>query len=203
MSFCAQSAVNNSYEVISTILKYNKYVYACNDRYYADKKNHWSYLQDTIAFYGVWMGKYLAKKEMIITPYGWCSIMNLVPYDKMFKPNSTNENFKPIVGSLFTILGFDYKNLNETPPLYTPKKQIGFVANIAVSQNLFRQCTNKFNNDNWQISVVIHSPHELPDIRHQTLRVDKGETFKIYVTPEIRITDETLLGLDVDEYTDK
>lgn len=41
--------------------------------------------------------------------------------------------------------------------------------------------------------------NEMPDIRHRKVVMQIHEFLKIGIEPQIKITDETLLGLDVDE----
>lgn len=53
------------------------------------------------------------------------------------------------------------------------------------------------------VTIVIHSPFETPDSRHRSFVLKESEISRLSIEPIIKITDETLLDQDVDEYEPK
>lgn len=116
----------------------------------------------------------------------------------MFINNSTSMYFKFIPTKYADIYGIKTQKLTQKPPFFTTSKEIGLKASISVVKSRRAACWKCFKSD-WQLRVLVHSPYELPDIRHKNFIVNKEENFRMVMTSQLKITDATLLGLDADE----
>ncbi|XP_070507966.1 uncharacterized protein [Chironomus tepperi] len=214
ISFCSLINYNDSYQLYSSLLTTNNASYpfdinTCYDRYncggiYYDWRNLALYLQNELFINGIWMEKISIKYQYTISFYGWCTTFNLLGEKKIFYENKTAKYFREFKSLFYKNQLFSLDNqLNEAK--YTPKKEHGFHGIIEQSFNelLRKGCKGEFKkiclSTEKQTRVVIHPPTELIDPRHQTFVISNREIHKIYVLPSIKITDETLLGLDTDE----
>lgn len=123
----------------------------------------------------------------------------------MFYDNKTAKYFKEFKSLFYKNQPFNLENqFNEAR--YTAVKHQGFHGAVEQSFNehLRKGCKGDFKklclSAEKQTRVVIHPPNELVDLRHRTFIISNRQIHKISVVPSIKITDETLLGLDVDEY---
>lgn len=162
-------------------------------------------MQNELFLRGTWMDKMEIKYQNTISVYGWCHTFNLLGERNMFYDNKTAKYFKEFKSLFYQNQPFTLENqFNEAR--YTPTKDQGFHATIEQSFNelLRKGCKGDFRkfclSAEKQTRVVIHPPNELVDPRHRSFVISNREIHKIFVVPSIKITDETLLGLDADEY---
>lgn len=138
-----------------------------------------------------WLEKYLMDPVMIISHLGWCKTFNIVNNTEMFHESSTAD---------YLDYKIDSKNLTEFPQT-TTKKEAGFHGSITLPDDLiFCHFHTQCNGASMDKTVIIHSPFEMPTIRHKANNMQMEDLAKLAIVPRIRITDETLLHLDVDEY---
>ena len=186
--------MNNKSEVITSFLK-DKDPFDLNICF-NEKIPKICYKEDTPAFavfmqfhlniHVNWLRKYQGTHVITFSSYGWCNTFNIVNQDQLFYENSTAEYFdyKPSSNIDQTKVFRDLTKAQLDPPLFTSKSDFGFRAISFHLQN---------------VTVVVHSPYETPDSRHRSYSLYEFEVSRLTIEPQIRITDETLLALDVDE----
>ncbi|XP_070491511.1 pickpocket protein 28-like [Chironomus tepperi] len=213
ISICSGAIQNGSTEILSLLhdlhnISYLYYIrnkcafmWAYKECYEYDMK--WKQFELAMHF---WMKLYIdfAKKyegiaNLTLSAFGWCKTFNIIGYDDMFHANTAADYFK-----YQDVPEFDKDsylvNKEDNSPFYAVRKEAGFRAiwelNVKGSRCLFSSGCNR---DSIQTTVVIHAQHEMPDVRHRKVVINIYEFLKIAIEPQIKITDETLLGLDVDE----
>jgi hypothetical protein len=134
-----------------------------------------------------WQRKFHGNHVITFSSHNWCNTFNIVDHSQLYHTNSTAEyfNYKPSMKSEKIGLFSELQQQTEKSPLYTLKSDLGL---------------HGFVFDEQFATVVIHSPFETPDLRHRSFIMSDSEISKLSIEPVIRITDETLLDLDVDEY---
>ena len=198
--------VNYSYDIFSSLLKNNSFSYPfkiSHSNPLIDWSNNVAYIQFDTGLLHVWIDKYTIKSKMVISHFGWCDVFNLIDDDKMFLKNSTAEYFNSIQGTRQLSSNLKLQNLTQNLPLFTPRSELGYTLGLTVNNNPYASGSSGVENFmylNWEVKVILHSPLELPDRRHKSFVVNDREVFKIGVVGQIRITDKTLLDLDVYEY---
>lgn len=220
ISFCGESLIDESYEIFTSILQNNNATYpdwvqVCSkDRDYLGCKFpqiHWQkfelYGQHMFRHQVIWMEKYDIYEKLVMSPFGWCHTFNIVDEDQMFYPNSVAEYFQ------YQRVNISYKNpknLNNTikSPFFTSNKDAGLQVTIKTeledeaikcSQGVFGTGCNAIP----RLMIVVHSSWELPSQQHRHLILKYDDLLKVSIEPKIKITDGTLLDLDVDEYEPK
>lgn len=140
-----------------------------------------------VDFQIAWVRKFQGTHVVTFSSYGWCNTFNIVDQNEMFFVNSTASyfNYKESYKSVFiaSVAGLQ-KNAPKTP-LFTDKNDFGL---------------HGFIFDVELVTVVIHSPYEIPDKRHRSFVLAENEISRLTIEPMIRITDETLLDQDADKY---
>lgn len=133
-----------------------------------------------------WLRKYRGVHVTTFSSYGWCSTFNIVNDRELFHGNSTAQYFMFKPSLMTEITGkLVHRIINpQKPPLFTNQSDYGVHAFIFDQENA---------------TVIIHSPFETPDLRHRNFLLTESETARISIEPVIKITDETLLDLNVDE----
>lgn len=141
-----------------------------------------------------WLQKYTIDPVLTITHLGWCKTFNIVDRTEMFKLDSTANYFEYEIR---------LQNLTEFP-LTTTKKEVGFHGSIVVQEDDFTGChfIVECNAASMEKTIVVHSPYEVPSTRHKTINLRIEELAKLAIVPKMKITDATLLHLDIDEYED-
>ena len=214
VSFCTQSMLNDSYERFVSVLTTNNATYPfslhrCTGRYDCTQVvYHWTflnvYMQYSISLNSVWIDKYRVDSKMKISQYGWCNTFNSAGVMKMYRVNKTAKYFGSIEAwKVLSVQNDKLKMLEIRPPLFTTRKNKGFRGTVIQGINPLFPCKDYFeicDDENKQTRVVIHSPYEMLDPRHRSFLMNTKEVYKITVLPQIKVTDETLLELDVDEY---
>lgn len=142
-----------------------------------------------------WIDKYTATTDLTVSNFGWCKTFNLVEMTQMFNTKLLAEHLwnQTAVNSPSLIL--------KNKPYFTSKKTAGYKAEISKKNPKLSFCgfTNGCTHDSVQHFIIIHSPYEVPDIRHKRIFIENSDFSKIMVEAVIKITDETLLHLDVNE----
>jgi hypothetical protein len=142
--------------------------------------------------------KYQITTNLTISAFGWCKTFNIIGYDKMFQENSAADYFKYKTKSKFDIKSKLQQLRNNS--ITSIRKEAGFRASLEFSHQSLTRCQFRSgcNRESVQTAVVIHPQHEMPDTRHKKVVMQIYEFMKISIEPQIKITDETLLGLDFD-----
>jgi len=142
-----------------------------------------------------WAEKFSAPTSLTISHFGWCKTFNMVDTDEMFDKYSIADHLRNQAVEKTT------SKIVNNPPYYTYKKTAGYNGYIQTINNRLRFCDFSYgcNYDSAQTTIVVHSPYEMPDIRHRRFVIGYLEFSKITIEAQIKITDETLLSLDVDE----
>lgn len=144
-----------------------------------------------------WIGKYKIVSTLTLSQFGWCKTFNIVGSDQMFSINSIAEHLK-----FRSEKSFNQTTTNEVEtPLFTDEKGSGFQGLVKIPENTRRMCGfhSGCNADSIEKTLVIHSPYEMPDVRHKNIKVQVLDLMKIAIDPQIKINDETILGFPVDE----
>jgi len=197
--------VNYSYDIFSSLLRNNSFSYPfkiTDSNPLIDWRNYKAYIQFDTHLLHVWIDKYSIKSKMVISYLGWCDVFNIIDDDKMLNKNSTAEYFSIIEGGRQMSSKLKLQNFTQNSPLFTPKSGQGYTAGVTVSNSPYASLSSGIENfmyANWELKVILHSPFELPHKRHKSFAVNDREVFKMTVTGQIRITDDSLLSLDVDE----
>lgn len=160
-------------------------------------------MQNSLSLTNVWADKYVTNSRMRISPYGWCNTFNSAVTAKMFHENSTAKYFEGIKANNRVAIDTKLTGLDIKPPIHTSKKELGYLGILAQDINPLFRCTQFYElckDTNKQTRVVIHSPFEMMDLRHRSFVMNNKEIYKVTIVPQIKITDGTLLGQDVDEY---
>ena len=114
----------------------------------------------------------------------------------MFHENSTAEYFKyRKIPERFEI--FDLVEFNKSASLLTTNKDAGFHGILRKKIKRVKSCPEV---DYEHLTIIIHPSQELPDRRHRSFNIQYLSFSRVTLEPQIKITDETILGLDVDEY---
>ena len=144
-------------------------------------------MQFHLNFHVDWLRKYQGTHVITFSSYNWCNTFNIVDQKEIFNNNSTADYFdyKPSskVDQINVFRDLTKAKLN--PPLFTSQSDFGF---------------HSINFNFKNMTVVVHSPYETPDSRHRSYSLYDYEVSRLSIEPQIRITDETLLAQDVDEY---
>jgi len=142
----------------------------------------WTFLQI------IWLGKFVLSHDVTFSSLDWCNTFNIVSHEKIYHSNTTASYFKfhnpPDMEALGIQIDFPRKR-TKNHPLFTERSVEGFYGITYLSYGAF---------------VVVHSPYETPDIRHRRISMQEPEFATLTIEPLIKITDETLLELDIDEY---
>lgn len=154
-----------------------------------------------LKFEAIWVQKSQLIGNITISRFGWCSTFNIMDETDMLHANSIAEYFK-YQNSSNSTKSTDIQQYNEPYPLFTVSKDRGISVTVHRIRDPLIQCSMIDNNCTHQrgLTLVIHSPNELPDTRHRSLNLKEQDFAKLLIEPQIKITDETLLDMDVDEY---
>lgn len=142
--------------------------------------------------------KYKISTNLTISAFGWCKTFNIIGFDKMFHENSATDYFK-----YKKMSNFDTKSKLlhlKNNSISSIRKEAGFRASLEFGHQSFVTCQfmSGCNRESVQTTVVIHPQYEMPDTRHKKVVIQFHDFMKISIEPQIWITDETLLELDID-----
>lgn len=183
-----------------------KFEYLCGPLGYKDKDVYMQYFLNVDA---IWINTVTVARNLTISPYGWCHTFNIVNDLEIYHENSTSEYFRfqrPNLNSYIekhkrikTLLPENKQQL----PLKTTQSSAGFLGNVYMFWSKYYNCminSVPCKDENKHLTLVVHSPYETPDIRHRSLHLRFAEFAQLTLDPQIKITDDTLMSLDVDEY---
>lgn len=144
----------------------------------------------------LWMIKSGVSPVFIISQFGWCKTFNVVGFDQMFNLNSTAGYFQyksNVNSSDINLKPYSLKS--------TVKKEFGYQGYLSFPDDDLEYCfySARCITDGLQSIVIVHSPYEMPDIKHRKFALRYFELSKLAIEPMIKITDETLLDTDVNE----
>lgn len=198
--------VNYSYDIFSSYFKNSTYIYpfeVTRPKTYLNSNNPQAYIQFDLEYLSFWIEKYKPMPRVVISDMGWCQSFNLVEFNEMFHDNSAASYFRIRTGKMSKAKTKKvYQNLTEVPPLYTMRKEFGFVFGLTIDRNYYADYSSGIKHwmhNNWQVKVIVHSPFEIPDRRHKSYAVNQREIFKMLISAQIRITDESLLGINIEK----
>lgn len=156
-------------------------------------------MQYWLNHYAEFARKYEITSNLTISAFGWCKTFNIIGYDKMFKSNTNADYFKYQTKSNYQSRLKLEKLTNET--IFSIRKEAGVRASVEFGLPRYMQCYFKAgcNRESVHTTIVIHSSDEIPDLRHRKFDMQIYDFLKITIEPQIKITDETLLGLDITE----
>jgi hypothetical protein len=179
----------------------------CSDRHRCVAlKYHWTfiplYMQYDNEFQGVWMKTFSSRVKIVITRFGWCSTFNMVDQHELLHANQSSEYFSFLDPGVNKLRSDPHKKLNRKSPLFSTQKELGFGGNVVTAINslfvcrgFYKLCSRRVH----QSRLIFHSSFELPDERHRNFVVENSKVYKFHVTPQLRVTDGTLMGLGADE----
>jgi len=197
ISFCPEFFLDNKYEVVSSFLK-DKYPFDLDSCFEPNRpescfnKNNTKDILEIFEQFRLnlqidWQRKFLGTHVITFSSYNWCNIFNIVDHSQLYHKNSTAQYFNyktPMKDQIIGLFAVLQKNIKKSP-LFTTKSDLGL---------------HGFVFDEEFVTVVIHSPFETPDFRHRSFVMSDSEIARLSIEPVIRITDETLLDQDIDEY---
>jgi len=198
--------LNNSYEIFSSLLFNNTASYPfkiknCAYKHCKELTQNWKrldlYIQRDITYFVTWMERFRLKPDVTISKHGWCITFNAVKDDEIMYKDRVAEYFH--YQSSKDKISFPkraFQNFTRKNPIYTTKKDIGFHGTFEVGLNMHFVHIIR----NWQLSVILHSPYELPDARHRTIDLSEQDKSKFTIEAQIKVTDDSMLELDINEY---
>lgn len=153
-----------------------------------------------LKFEAIWAQKSQLIANITISSFGWCSTFNIVDESDMIHTNFAANYFRYQNSSNYT-KPTEVQPYNESYPLFTVSKDRGIAVTVHRIRDPLIQCSMIDINCTHQrgLTLVIHSSNELPDSRHRSLNIRAQNFAKLLIEPQIKITDETLLDMDVDE----
>lgn len=197
ISFCPEFFLDSKYEIVSSLLK-DKFPFDLDSCFKPSMHNGCYNINNTGDILEIleqfrlnlqidWQRKFQGTHQITFSSYNWCNTFNIVDHSQLYYKNSTAQYFNykaPMKDQIIGLFAVLQKNIKKSP-LLTTKSDLGL---------------HGFVFDEEFVTVVIHSPFETPDLRHRSFVLSDSEIARLSIEPVIRITDETLLDLDVDEY---
>lgn len=143
-----------------------------------------------------WMDRHKVTPIMTISRFGWCKTFNVVEDHQMMNLDTTVGYFRYISQQASNPLDF-----LTSMPLMTSKKDVGYRSAVSIPLMKFIPCRfgDGCNAQSLRNVLIIHSPYEMPDIKHRRLILNSHDLVKVAIEAQINIADETVLELEFNE----